>query len=236
MTIPDFETMWGTLAPVGRATSGGYLRQPFTTAEREARAWFVEECLRRDLRLEEDGFGNAVAWWDVEPGSRSGQPDQKAVLTGRTSTRSARAAPSTAPWAWCQRSLRWTGFASGDCGRSVPWGSPSSARRRGRASRWPAWARGSPSAPCRGPRRVTCATATAWRTATWCPAPVTAPTCWPGSVSSSSCTSSRAATSCTGTRRSASRRASGRTVATASTSAVGPTTPGPPRWRTAATP
>ncbi len=82
MTIPDFETMWATLAPVGRAASGGYLRQPFTTAEREARAWFAEECRRRDLRMEEDGFGNVVAWWDVTPELRSGQVDQKAVLTG----------------------------------------------------------------------------------------------------------------------------------------------------------
>ena len=50
MTTPGFEAMWDELAPVGRATSGGYLRQPFTAAEREARAWFLEECARRDLR------------------------------------------------------------------------------------------------------------------------------------------------------------------------------------------
>ena len=75
-------TMWRTLAPVGRAASGGYVRQPFTTAEREARAWFLEECRRRDLRVEEDGFGNVVAWWDPAAGTTSGQADQKAVLTG----------------------------------------------------------------------------------------------------------------------------------------------------------
>lgn len=78
MTTPGFEAMWEELAPVGRATSGGYLRQPFTAAEREARAWFLEECARRGLRVEEDGFGNAVAWWDPISSHR----DQKAVLTG----------------------------------------------------------------------------------------------------------------------------------------------------------
>ena len=78
MTGTGFEDMWAALAPVGRASSGGYLRQPFTSAEREARSWFLEECLRRGLRLEEDGFGNVVAWWDAV----SSQGDQKAVLTG----------------------------------------------------------------------------------------------------------------------------------------------------------
>jgi beta-ureidopropionase / N-carbamoyl-L-amino-acid hydrolase len=70
----SFETMWAELAPVGRLTSGGYRRQPFTSAEQEARAWFEEQCRRRHLRLEEDGFGNVVAWWDA--------PDGDAVLTG----------------------------------------------------------------------------------------------------------------------------------------------------------
>jgi beta-ureidopropionase / N-carbamoyl-L-amino-acid hydrolase len=70
----SFETMWAELAPVGRVASGGYRRQPFTSAEREARAWFEDQCRRRDLRLEEDGFGNVVAWWDAAGGD--------AVLTG----------------------------------------------------------------------------------------------------------------------------------------------------------
>ncbi len=70
-----FEQMWTDLAPVGRSsTTGGYHRQPFTTAEREAHAWFLEECARRDLRVESDGFGNVVAWWDAGSGP--------AVLTG----------------------------------------------------------------------------------------------------------------------------------------------------------
>ena len=66
----DFERMWGDLAPVGRsAASGGYFRQPFTAPERELRAWFVEQCEARRLRVETDGFGNVVGWWDA--GSRS---------------------------------------------------------------------------------------------------------------------------------------------------------------------
>jgi N-carbamoyl-L-amino-acid hydrolase len=69
-TVPDdFERMWADLAPVGRsATSGGYFRQPFTTPEEELRAWFVAQCDARGLRVERDGFGNVVGWWDVGVG------------------------------------------------------------------------------------------------------------------------------------------------------------------------
>ena len=77
----DFEQMWRDLAPVGRsATSGGYFRQPFATAEREALAWFREQATARGLRLETDRFGNTVAWWDV---ASSVEPvETAAVLTG----------------------------------------------------------------------------------------------------------------------------------------------------------
>src|SRR5512141_1766216 len=62
----DFERMWAELAPIGRSPgSGGYFRQPFTTAERELRAWFGEQAAARGLRVEEDSYGNAVAWWDA---------------------------------------------------------------------------------------------------------------------------------------------------------------------------
>jgi N-carbamoyl-L-amino-acid hydrolase len=76
-TLPDdFERMWADLAPIGRsASSGGYFRQPFTPPETELRAWFVAQCEARGLRIETDGFGNVVGWWDA-PG---GEP---AVLTG----------------------------------------------------------------------------------------------------------------------------------------------------------
>jgi N-carbamoyl-L-amino-acid hydrolase len=69
-TVPDdFERMWADLAPVGRsAASGGYFRQPFTTAERELDAWFTEQAAARGLRVERDGIGNVVAWWDAGSG------------------------------------------------------------------------------------------------------------------------------------------------------------------------
>ena len=60
----DFERMWADLAPVGRsAASGGYLRQPYLSAETELRAWFVAQAQARGLRVESDPVGNVVAWW-----------------------------------------------------------------------------------------------------------------------------------------------------------------------------
>lgn len=77
--MPDtFEQMWSALAPVGRAaTSGGYFRQPFGSAERECHAWFVDQCAARGLVVEQDGNGNTVGWWRA--GAGNGLP---AVLTG----------------------------------------------------------------------------------------------------------------------------------------------------------
>ncbi|MCW2755986.1 MAG: amidase, hydantoinase/carbamoylase family [Marmoricola sp.] len=74
----DFERMWADLDPVGRSVrTTGYFRQPFTSAERECHAWFVEQCVRRGLRVEHDGNGNTIGWW--EPTLDTGEP---AVLTG----------------------------------------------------------------------------------------------------------------------------------------------------------
>jgi N-carbamoyl-L-amino-acid hydrolase len=75
-SVPDhFEQMWADLAPVGRsAASGGYFRQPFASSEREQMAWFVEQAEARGLRLQVDGFGNTVAWWNAGTGA--------GVLTG----------------------------------------------------------------------------------------------------------------------------------------------------------
>ena len=73
----DFEQMWRDLAPVGRsATSGGYFRQPFASAERECETWFREQAAARGLAVEGDGNGNLVAWW--RPEGASGP----AVVTG----------------------------------------------------------------------------------------------------------------------------------------------------------
>nr|WP_179503858.1 allantoate amidohydrolase [Nocardioides daedukensis] len=67
--------MWSDLAPIGRAaSSGGYFRQPFGSAERECHAWFLEQCAARGLDVETDGNGNTVGWW------RSGSGPS--VLTG----------------------------------------------------------------------------------------------------------------------------------------------------------
>jgi N-carbamoyl-L-amino-acid hydrolase len=76
----DFERMWSDLAPVGRsAESGGYFRQPFTSAERELDAWFGEQARARGLRVEADEVGNVVAWWDSPD---SGGGPGPGVLTG----------------------------------------------------------------------------------------------------------------------------------------------------------
>jgi beta-ureidopropionase / N-carbamoyl-L-amino-acid hydrolase len=72
-----FEAMWRDLEAVGRsASSGGYFRQPWTSAESELRAWFSEAALERGLELETDAMGNQVAWW------RPHGPPREAVLTG----------------------------------------------------------------------------------------------------------------------------------------------------------
>jgi beta-ureidopropionase / N-carbamoyl-L-amino-acid hydrolase len=64
MSHPDFEQMWRDLAPVGRSSaSGGYFRQPFTSAERELADWFVEQCRARSLRVDGDEVGNLIGWW-----------------------------------------------------------------------------------------------------------------------------------------------------------------------------
>ena len=62
--VADFEQMWRDLVPIGRsASSGGYFRQPWHAAELELRAWFRDAATARGLEIEEDPFGNLVAWW-----------------------------------------------------------------------------------------------------------------------------------------------------------------------------
>ncbi|WP_310530158.1 allantoate amidohydrolase [Nocardioides sp.] len=75
-----FEAMWRDLHPVGRsASSGGYNRSPWTSAESELRAWFTEAALARGLELETDGMGNQVGWWRPATPEAPGLPG---VLTG----------------------------------------------------------------------------------------------------------------------------------------------------------
>ena len=74
----DFEAMWREIAPVGRnVATGGYLRQPWTSPETELRAWFVEQCEARGLRVERDGLGNLIGWWEPE-----GTDPRDRLLTG----------------------------------------------------------------------------------------------------------------------------------------------------------
>ncbi|WP_017935943.1 allantoate amidohydrolase [Nocardioides sp. Iso805N] len=86
MAQPDFERMWRDLAPIGRSTSsGGYFRQPWLSAELELRAWFREAATARGLEVEEDPFGNLVAWWPPQGVSRlagARTSTSGAVLTG----------------------------------------------------------------------------------------------------------------------------------------------------------
>ncbi len=61
-----FEQMWSDIAPIGRsASTGGYFRQPFTSAESELRDWFRQAAESRGFKVEIDPIGNLVAEWRV---------------------------------------------------------------------------------------------------------------------------------------------------------------------------
>lgn len=73
--IGAFAALWAELAPIGRASGGGYLRYAYGDAERALRDWFRGQARCRDMPVEEDGNGNLFAWW--------GAPEAgDAVLTG----------------------------------------------------------------------------------------------------------------------------------------------------------
>src|SRR5689334_2775515 len=76
--------MWSELLPVGRdGRTGGYLRSPFASAERECAAWYAEQCAKRGLELEYDGQGNAVAWWrPASTGTSTATGTGKGILIG----------------------------------------------------------------------------------------------------------------------------------------------------------
>jgi beta-ureidopropionase / N-carbamoyl-L-amino-acid hydrolase len=73
-----FGALWSSLAPIGRAEGGGYLRYSWTAADLDCREWFTEEALDRDLDVEVDGNGNIWATWLPE----GVDPAAKAVVTG----------------------------------------------------------------------------------------------------------------------------------------------------------
>ena len=60
--------MWTELAAIGRsAETGGYRRSGWSAAERDAMAWFLDQCRSRELTIETDSIGNVVAWWRADP-------------------------------------------------------------------------------------------------------------------------------------------------------------------------
>ena len=75
-TVAGFRTSWRDLAPVGRATTGGYQRLAWTHDDLTLREWFAAQAVARGLDLVEDRAGNQWAWW--------GDPDAEGpgVVTG----------------------------------------------------------------------------------------------------------------------------------------------------------
>ncbi|WP_233712057.1 allantoate amidohydrolase [Kribbella turkmenica] len=101
--------MWAALAAVGRdPDTGGYRRGGWTPTEREATAWFTDQCTRRNLTLESDGIGNLVAWW-----SPRGEPARHAELgiPGAPSSTGTRDSATAA-------GRRGTGLGAGDAAAS----------------------------------------------------------------------------------------------------------------------
>jgi beta-ureidopropionase / N-carbamoyl-L-amino-acid hydrolase len=71
----SFESVWAALAPIGRASSGGYRRFAWTDDDLTLRDWFTAECATRGLDVVEDNAGNQWAWWgdpDTTPGVVTG--------------------------------------------------------------------------------------------------------------------------------------------------------------------
>lgn len=77
VTGDAFASIWSALADIGRdATSGGYRRYVYSSAELELREWFVAAAGERGLDVHADRNGNLWAWW--------GDPDAAGpgVVTG----------------------------------------------------------------------------------------------------------------------------------------------------------
>ncbi len=75
----SFDELWSELAPIGRnASTGGYRRYAFDTAELDCREWFVATAQARGLDVETDRNTNLWAWW-VPPGI---DPSAPALVLG----------------------------------------------------------------------------------------------------------------------------------------------------------
>ena len=74
VAVEDFEAMWASLAPIGRAGDGGYYRLAWSEADLACREWFRRQANSRGMVVDEDVNGNLWAWW--------GGPGPNAVVTG----------------------------------------------------------------------------------------------------------------------------------------------------------
>ena len=71
----QFESLYASLAPIGRAeSSGGYRRYAWTAVDAELRDWFRTQAEDRGMDYSQDRNGNQWAWW--------GTPGPGAVVTG----------------------------------------------------------------------------------------------------------------------------------------------------------
>ncbi len=77
----SFDDLWGPLSDVGlEASTRGYRRFAWTSADATLRSWFAAEAARRSLDLTEDRAGNQWAWWgDPDVAVAAGDPG---VVTG----------------------------------------------------------------------------------------------------------------------------------------------------------
>lgn len=62
-TTAWFRSTWRDLAPVGRASGGGYQRLAWSEPDLQLREWFAQQAQARGLDLVEDRAGNQWAWW-----------------------------------------------------------------------------------------------------------------------------------------------------------------------------
>ncbi|GAB3193693.1 allantoate amidohydrolase [Nesterenkonia suensis] len=79
-------SLMAAIADVGTdPRRGGYSRPVWSPAEKELRAWFLQEAQTRGLDTEEDRNGILWAWWDLPTQARGGSVEQSrhdAVVTG----------------------------------------------------------------------------------------------------------------------------------------------------------
>ena len=63
--VNAFREAWAQLAPIGRASDGGYVRYAWSPPELTLREWFHAQAARRAMPVLEDGNGNLFATWSA---------------------------------------------------------------------------------------------------------------------------------------------------------------------------